>query len=213
MRLGVAIVETNLTGPWVPEKQTGFTPERAMIENLPGFFFSDRFGRPTAANLKSWHAPVIMARMTLLRMGLLLVWLAMPDPCLPAGQTKSPSPYFAIHVVDAETGRGVPMVELQTTSSVRYYTDSNGLVAFAEPGLMNQGFGSASRRTATNSSPMVSVSAAPRWKPSPAAARSLRLSASTSPSACTALRGREFTATRCCSAASRPSPSRSSMRP
>ncbi|HEV3085257.1 MAG TPA: hypothetical protein VGY66_36215 [Gemmataceae bacterium] len=109
-----------------------------MIENLPGFSFSDRFGRPTAANLKSWHAPVIMARMTLLRMGLLLVWLAMPDPCLPAGQTKSPSPYFAIHVVDAETGRGVPMVELQTTSSVRYYTDSNGLVAFAEPGLMNQ---------------------------------------------------------------------------
>ena len=28
--------------------------------------------------------------------------------------------------------------ELQTTSGVRYYTDSNGLVAFYEPGLMNQ---------------------------------------------------------------------------
>src|SRR5438128_1850155 len=48
-----------------------------------------------------------------------------------------PSRYFAIHVVDEQTGRGVPMVELQTTSSVRYYTDSNGLVAFHEPGLMN----------------------------------------------------------------------------
>jgi hypothetical protein len=46
--------------------------------------------------------------------------------------------YFAIEVVDMQTGRGVPMVELQTTSSVRYYTDSNGLVAFDEPGLMNR---------------------------------------------------------------------------
>ena len=46
--------------------------------------------------------------------------------------------YFAIEVVDDQTGRGVPMVELQTTSSARYYTDSNGLVAFHEPGLMNQ---------------------------------------------------------------------------
>ena len=30
------------------------------------------------------------------------------------------------------------MVELQTTSGMRFYTDSNGLVAFNEPGLMNQ---------------------------------------------------------------------------
>jgi hypothetical protein len=51
--------------------------------------------------------------------------------------TKQPCPYFAIQVVDEQTGRGVPMVELQTTNSVRYYTDSNGLVAFFEPGLMN----------------------------------------------------------------------------
>lgn len=50
----------------------------------------------------------------------------------------APADYFAIEVVDAATGRGVPMVELQTTSSVRYYTDSNGLVAFYEPGLMNR---------------------------------------------------------------------------
>ena len=45
--------------------------------------------------------------------------------------------YFAIEVVDDQTGRGVPMVELQTTSGARYYTDSNGLVDFYEPGLMN----------------------------------------------------------------------------
>jgi hypothetical protein len=49
-----------------------------------------------------------------------------------------PGRYFAIEAVDEQTGRGVPMVELQTTSGVRYETDSNGLVAFYEPGLMDQ---------------------------------------------------------------------------
>ncbi len=46
--------------------------------------------------------------------------------------------YFAIQVVDDQTGRGVPMVELQTTGRASYYTDSNGLVAFYEPGAMNR---------------------------------------------------------------------------
>lgn len=46
--------------------------------------------------------------------------------------------YFTITVVDEATGRGVPMVELTTTNSVRYYTDSNGIVAYHEPGLMGQ---------------------------------------------------------------------------
>src|SRR5262249_22515328 len=45
---------------------------------------------------------------------------------------------FAITIVDEETGRGVPLVELQTVNNIRYYTDSNGVVAFDEPGLMNQ---------------------------------------------------------------------------
>ena len=46
--------------------------------------------------------------------------------------------YFKITVVDDATGRGVPLVELKTTSDVRYYTDSNGVIAFYEPGLMNK---------------------------------------------------------------------------
>jgi hypothetical protein len=49
-----------------------------------------------------------------------------------------PSDYFAIEVVDEQTGRGVPMVELQATSGARYYTDSSGLIAFHEPGLMEK---------------------------------------------------------------------------
>jgi len=46
--------------------------------------------------------------------------------------------YFKIKVIDEETGRGIPLVELRTQSWIRYYTDSNGIVAFYEPSLMNQ---------------------------------------------------------------------------
>ncbi|MGH9932457.1 MAG: hypothetical protein ACREA9_24915 [Pyrinomonadaceae bacterium] len=46
--------------------------------------------------------------------------------------------YFKITVVDDATGRGVPLVELKTTSEVRYYTDSNGVVAFYESALMDR---------------------------------------------------------------------------
>src|ERR1035441_5276768 len=45
---------------------------------------------------------------------------------------------FVISVVDESTGRGVPMVEMKTVDKVTYYTDSNGLVAFSEPGLMDR---------------------------------------------------------------------------
>src|SRR5262245_39303066 len=47
------------------------------------------------------------------------------------------SDYFAIEVVDADTGRGVPMVELRTVNDIVHYTDSAGFVAFLEPGLMD----------------------------------------------------------------------------
>jgi hypothetical protein len=46
--------------------------------------------------------------------------------------------YFAIHVVDDVTGRGVPLVELATVNNIRLVTDSAGVVAFDEPGLMNR---------------------------------------------------------------------------
>jgi hypothetical protein len=46
--------------------------------------------------------------------------------------------YREIQVVDAQTGRGVPLVELDTVDRVRHVTDSAGRIAFQEPGLMNQ---------------------------------------------------------------------------
>lgn len=58
-------------------------------------------------------------------------------PETPAADQGS-SNYFAIRMVDEKTGRGVPLVELKTTNSILYYTDSNGFVAFDEPGLMDR---------------------------------------------------------------------------
>jgi hypothetical protein len=49
-----------------------------------------------------------------------------------------PEKPFAITVVDAETGRGVPLIELRTVNGIRMWTDSNGVVAFREPGLMHE---------------------------------------------------------------------------
>ena len=61
--------------------------------------------------------------------------------CLALGQVEdrpaAQVPPFVIQVVDDQTGRGVPLVELTTTNMIRLWTDSNGLVAFHEPGLMD----------------------------------------------------------------------------
>ncbi len=78
-----------------------------------------------------------MARMRIPRLGLLLMLLV---PGIGRGEPPASQPrrYFAIEVVDEQTGRGVPMVELETVHHVVYVTDSAGWVAFNEPGLMNQ---------------------------------------------------------------------------
>ncbi|WP_337173906.1 hypothetical protein [Paludisphaera sp.] len=43
---------------------------------------------------------------------------------------------FRVTVVDDQTGRGVPLVELRTVNQILHVTDSNGVVAFDEPGLL-----------------------------------------------------------------------------
>ena len=42
---------------------------------------------------------------------------------------------FRITVVDEQTRRGVPLVELRTVNNISLWTDSNGIAAFNEPGL------------------------------------------------------------------------------
>jgi len=46
--------------------------------------------------------------------------------------------HFEIQIVDAETGRGVPLVELKTVNGISYISDSAGRIAFFEPGLMGK---------------------------------------------------------------------------
>lgn len=41
--------------------------------------------------------------------------------------------YFMVHVVDEETGRGVPLVELKLPNEVKYWTDSAGFAVLDEP--------------------------------------------------------------------------------
>jgi hypothetical protein len=45
------------------------------------------------------------------------------------------SEYFVIRVIDEETERGVPLVELKLPDEVKYWTDSAGIAALAEPSL------------------------------------------------------------------------------
>jgi len=45
---------------------------------------------------------------------------------------------FGIEVVDDATGRGVPLVELETINHIRFVTDSNGMAAIADIDLMGR---------------------------------------------------------------------------
>jgi hypothetical protein len=53
------------------------------------------------------------------------------------GDSKSIA-YAEIRVVDADTGVGVPLVELVTVNHLRFVTDNAGRIAFHEPGLMDR---------------------------------------------------------------------------
>lgn len=64
---------------------------------------------------------------------------------LAGGETSQQKPdapvaggWAEIRVVDAVTGRGVPLVELETVNGLKFVTDNAGRVAFHEPGLMGR---------------------------------------------------------------------------
>jgi hypothetical protein len=56
-------------------------------------------------------------------------------PSRATSDTPRASAYAEIRVLDAETGRGVPLAELVTVNHLRFVTDNAGRVAFNEPGL------------------------------------------------------------------------------
>ena len=53
-----------------------------------------------------------------------------------SGGISSAAEPFRIRIVDDQTGRGVPLVEFETVNQIRLVSDSNGLIAFDEPGLL-----------------------------------------------------------------------------
>jgi hypothetical protein len=65
------------------------------------------------------------------------ILLAIVVSSVAIASTPDQNHYFKIQVIDELTGRGVPLVELRTVNNIRFYTDSAGVVAFYEPGLMN----------------------------------------------------------------------------
>jgi len=84
---------------------------------------------------------MIKSHLRIISMTILLVLIC---PCSvissvqqPVTDKDSSRKYFKIQVVDRQTGRRVPLVELRTTNNIRYFTDSHGIVAFYEPGLMD----------------------------------------------------------------------------
>ena len=65
-------------------------------------------------------------------------WIVLAVVAWLAGGAGGAEGVFVVRVVDGETGRGVPMVRLTTVNEVEYWTDSAGVVAFAEPGLLGE---------------------------------------------------------------------------
>lgn len=75
----------------------------------------------------------------------LVLVLASLVPALTGGEDRGTRPdgpmarsYAEIRVLDAATGRGVPLAELETVNGLTFVTDNAGRVAFHEPGLMGR---------------------------------------------------------------------------
>ncbi len=59
---------------------------------------------------------------------------------LGAALLASSQTYFGVHVVDQQSGRGVPLVKVRANNQ-DYYTDSSGLAAINTTGIANQSLG------------------------------------------------------------------------
>src|SRR5437867_2545406 len=65
-----------------------------------------------------------------------LAWLILP--AFQMVQAHTPRSFFVVRIVDEQTGRGVPLVELKLSNEVKYWTDSAGVAAIDEPSLRGQ---------------------------------------------------------------------------
>jgi hypothetical protein len=63
-----------------------------------------------------------------------VIFFLPPYGCI-TNQTKDP--FFIIKVVDKNSQRGIPMVELKTLNAIKAYSDNEGYIALSEPDLMD----------------------------------------------------------------------------
>lgn len=76
-----------------------------------------------------------MTRLALLAVSLVELLLA---PLAAAAAGDGAGAFAELRVVDAESGRGVPLVELETVHRVRFFSDNAGRVAIGEPDLLDR---------------------------------------------------------------------------
>lgn len=88
-------------------------------------------GRRTIAFRSSPRGPLSRSLV-----GLVVVfsWLLLLACALPTGR----APAFRVSVVDLDTGRGIPAVELRTTDDRSFFTDSAGVIAILDPDLVGR---------------------------------------------------------------------------
>ena len=77
-----------------------------------------------------------MAVVGLMALAVLCPWASVAQA--PAAPAPSPKIFTEIRFTDADTGRGIPLVELETMNFIKYVSDNEGRVAFYEPGLMER---------------------------------------------------------------------------
>jgi hypothetical protein len=100
---------------------------------------ADHYGRAAAGlathgTNEPWLRDTKGHSMKALSLGFLLSLL----PLLVFADATPSNTYAEMRVLDADTGRGVPLVELETVNGLTFVTDNAGRVAFHEPGLMGR---------------------------------------------------------------------------
>jgi hypothetical protein len=73
-----------------------------------------------------------------LQISIALTLLACLPEFLRADENEPPLAWAEIQVIDAETQRGIPLVELETVNGLKFVTDNAGRVAIQEPGFLNR---------------------------------------------------------------------------
>jgi hypothetical protein len=76
-----------------------------------------------------------MSKTTISIFGSLILLVA--GTALGIAEVGRPKP-FAIQIVDEQSGRGLPLVELKTVNEIRFYSDSAGYVAITDPTLLDR---------------------------------------------------------------------------